>query len=61
MLRQAFTLGNVRTANIMVEQDPNGSHYILASVINWEDRSFYPAYDECTALTHTLSPVNAYN
>lgn len=58
MLRQVFTHGDVRTANIMVEQDPNVGHYTITGVIDWEESGFYPAYYESTNLTRTLSPVD---
>lgn len=51
-----FTHGDVRTANIMVKQDPcDNDYYIITGIIDWEDSGFYPAYYECTALTRTLS------
>lgn len=58
MLRQVFTHGDVRTANIMVEQDPNVGHYTITGVIDWEESGFYPAYFESTTLTRTLSLVD---
>lgn len=58
MLRPVFTHGDVRTANIMVDQDPNGGHYTITGVIDWEESGFYPAYYECTTLTRTFSPID---
>jgi hypothetical protein len=53
-----FTHGDVRTANIMVKQDPGSSdQYVVTGIIDWEDSGFYPLYYECTALTRTLSLV----
>lgn len=60
-----FTHGDIRTDNIMVQQqrqqdqDPDSSgDYVVTGVIDWEDSGFYPPYYECTVLTRTLSLVN---
>ncbi|RAK98799.1 aminoglycoside phosphotransferase family protein [Aspergillus ibericus CBS 121593] len=54
-----FTHGDVRTANIMVKQDPSrGVQYVITGIIDWEDSGFYPFYYECTVLTRTLSLVD---
>ena len=57
-LGSVFTHGDLRTDNIMVQQDPSiNGHFIVTGIIDWEDSGFYPAYYECTTLTRTLSLV----
>jgi aminoglycoside phosphotransferase len=58
MLRSVFTHGDLRTANIMVKQDPHVDRHTITGIIDWEDSGFYPAYYEATALTRTLSPID---
>ncbi|CAG8928858.1 unnamed protein product [Penicillium salamii] len=58
MLRKVFTHGDVRTANIMVEQDPNVGQYTITGIIDWEESGFYPSYYESTTLARNLSPVD---
>ncbi|KAH8434553.1 uncharacterized protein LDX57_012196 [Aspergillus melleus] len=55
-----FTHGDIRTANIMVKQDPSSKDqwYVVSGVIDWEDSGFYPLYYECTVLSRTLSLVD---
>lgn len=54
-----FTHGDIRTGNIMVNQDPDSSgQYVVTGIIDWEDSGFYPPYYECTVLTRTLSLVD---
>lgn len=54
-----FTHGDIRTSNIMVNQDPSSSdQFVVTGIIDWEDSGFYPPYYECTVLTRTLSLVD---
>lgn len=48
--------GDARTANTIVKRHSNiEGLYIGSGFIDWDDSGFYPAYYECTTLTHTLS------
>ena len=54
-----FSHGDIRTGNIMVQQDTDISgDYVVTGIIDWEDSGFYPPYYECTGLTRTLSLVD---
>lgn len=59
MLGSVFSLGDIRTDNIMGKQNPGSSgQYVVTGIIDWEDSGFYPPYYECSVLTRTLSLVN---
>ena len=58
MSKPVFTHGDLRTANIMVKQDPNTGHYTISGIIDWEDSGFYPAYYESTSLTYCFSSID---
>ena len=48
-----FTHGDVRPANIMVEQDPDGG-YTISGIINWGMSGFYPEYMESIKVLHVF-------
>ena len=50
-----FTHGDVRTQNILVEKQCDGT-YTISGIIDWETAGFYPEDFECTKITNTLSP-----
>lgn len=58
ILKPVFTHGDIRTANIIVKQDPSTGGCAITGIIDWEDSGFYPAYYESTALAHTLSLID---
>ena len=47
-----FTHGDVRPANIMVEQDTDSGTYIVSGIIDWEMSGFYPEYMESMQVLH---------
>ncbi|KAG9228321.1 hypothetical protein BJ875DRAFT_250215 [Amylocarpus encephaloides] len=49
-----FTHGDLRPANIMVEQDSNGS-YTVSGIIDWEMSGFYPEYMESMQVLHLFN------
>lgn len=46
-----FTHGDLRPANIMVEQDTDGG-YTVSGIIDWEMSGFYPEYMESIQVLH---------
>lgn len=50
-----FTHGDVRPANIMVDEGEDGIWKVVA-VIDWEASGFYPEYWECVKMTNNLTP-----
>ena len=49
-----FTHGDIRPANIMVDEDGGGTWRVVA-VIDWESSGFYPEYWESVKMTNNLS------
>ncbi|KAF5020565.1 hypothetical protein F66182_7397 [Fusarium sp. NRRL 66182] len=50
-----FTHGDVRPANIIVQEDENGE-WKIKSIIDWEASGFYPEYWECIKATNNMTP-----
>lgn len=50
-----FTHGDIRLANIMVDEEENGV-WKVAGIIDWEASGFYPDYWECIKMTNNLTP-----
>ncbi len=50
-----FTHGDIRPANVMVEQNEKGEWKVVA-IIDWEGSGFYPEYWECVKMTNNLMP-----
>lgn len=53
-----FTHGDVRPANIMVQQD-EGKSWRVVSIVDWEMSGFYPDYWECIKATNNLTPAES--
>jgi len=51
-----FTHGDVRPANIKVEQNEDGGWKVVG-IIDWESSGFYPAYWESLKITNNLSTI----
>ncbi len=54
IVKNIFTHSDVRPANIMVDQDEDGTWRIMA-IIDWETSGFYPEYWECVKMTNNLT------
>lgn len=50
-----FTHGDIRPANVIVDQNEDGSWNVVA-IIDWESSGFYPGYWECVKMTNNLMP-----
>ena len=50
-----FTHGDIRPANIMVEQGEDGTWEVVA-IIDWEASGFYPEHWESVKMTNNLTP-----
>lgn len=53
--RCVFTHGDIRPANIMVEQGEDRT-WKVAAIVDWESSGFYPEYWESVKMTNNLTP-----
>lgn len=53
-----FTHGDVRPANIIVEQGEDGK-WKVAALVDWEFSGFYPAYWESVKMTNNMVPSSS--
>ncbi|KAK3175440.1 hypothetical protein K4F52_010270 [Lecanicillium sp. MT-2017a] len=55
-----FTHGDIRPANIMVQEKGDGG-WTIAAVIDWETSGFYPEYWESIKMTNTLTATETFD